>query len=142
MIFYVDFCSCVPLYHFDYIYTYLMHTNISYVDWYVNYQAKLYSRVFIELIVLLSGFCYQSDVLCSKLYLFLLALRILVLTGMGGTLSACYLKLRPKTLERVHRYILAEAMLEIEFSILNRNFTYYTHNANFEQCLHPILISL
>ncbi|KAI5415063.1 glycosyltransferase BC10 [Lathyrus oleraceus] len=24
--------SCVPLYHFDYIYTYLMHTNLSYVD--------------------------------------------------------------------------------------------------------------
>lgn len=27
------YCSCVPLYNFDYIYSYLMETNISFIDW-------------------------------------------------------------------------------------------------------------
>jgi len=27
------FCSCVPLRSFEYIYNYLMHSNLSYVDW-------------------------------------------------------------------------------------------------------------
>jgi hypothetical protein len=26
-------CSCVPLHNFDYIYSYLMETNVSFVDW-------------------------------------------------------------------------------------------------------------
>jgi hypothetical protein len=25
--------SCVPLHNFDYVYSYLMETNISFVDW-------------------------------------------------------------------------------------------------------------
>lgn len=30
------FCSCVPLHNFDYVYNYLMFTNISYIDWWAN----------------------------------------------------------------------------------------------------------
>jgi hypothetical protein len=75
-----------------------MHTNISYVDWYVNYHAILHSSFFfiylIDLIVLSAFAINLMSFANAKFYFFTLALRILVLMGMGGTQSACYLKLR------------------------------------------------
>jgi hypothetical protein len=32
-LFWLADCSCVPLHNFDYIYSYLMETNVSFVDW-------------------------------------------------------------------------------------------------------------
>lgn len=31
-----SFCSCVPLHTFDYVYNYLMFTNVSYIEWYAS----------------------------------------------------------------------------------------------------------
>jgi hypothetical protein len=33
-------CSCVPLHNFDYVYDYLMETNLSFIDWYVTFALS------------------------------------------------------------------------------------------------------
>jgi len=106
------FCSCVPLYHFDHIYNYLMYTNISFVDWYDNLSPLGFYRdnSHSSLCFLLSIWHIFTNVNFSFL---LLASRILVLTAMAGIQIACFLKLRWRTLERVHRYILAQVSMEL-----------------------------
>jgi hypothetical protein len=36
-------CSCVPLHNFDYVYDYLMETNLSFIDWYVTFAPLRYN---------------------------------------------------------------------------------------------------
>ena len=58
------FCSCVPLYSFDYIYKYLMPSNISFVDrWVCAFTLPL--RVFISL--WLAWNSYYTQLLCEKI---------------------------------------------------------------------------
>ena len=85
--------SCVPLHNFDYIYQYLINTNISYVDWWVI-PTRLY---------FLHKYWFR-DMDDTYIIVLVSALTILVRTETGGIRSTCYPKLRWKTSERVLRY--------------------------------------
>ncbi|KAL2337810.1 hypothetical protein Fmac_012256 [Flemingia macrophylla] len=61
--------SCVPLYHFNYIYDYLMYTNISFVDWHgKQHLIDFFTMKQLQLLLAIIAVCKLSQVVSSGLH--------------------------------------------------------------------------
>ena len=104
--------SCVPLRDFDYVYNYLMFTNVSFIDRYAqSFEFGCQTCFFLTFWCFFSLNCFEqnplnSSIAFSFLFFNLVALKILVHMVVADTRSICYLKSRKSSFEKVHRYML------------------------------------